>query len=164
MPALDTAGVFVALRGLGNVAKRFVALVDALIDMQIEVQRTLRGESKDVVEHVVNVGNHEQYGADDPTGFGDEVNDCVALAVAKLFDHQEIDAFQIDAAAPILAQLAEHAPARCRLILRRLQMCPYRPGSVRIAGSKPKLHAGAEVGGGPARIAVAGNRIDSGPQ
>ena len=35
---------------------------------------------------------------------------------------------------------------------------------MRVAGTKAKFHAGAEIGGRPMRITVVGNRRDSGPQ
>ena len=164
MAALDPPGEAVAPGGLGHVPQRPVAEIEAFVDMQVEIERTLGGEAENVVQNVVYIGDHEDHRADKAARFADQVDDRVAFAVPVLLDHQQVDALNVDPAAPLLAQFAEHAPCRRRLPGRGLQMGADGARSVRVGAAEAELHPGAKVVGRPVGVAVVRHGLRGGAE
>ncbi len=154
MAAEDAPGEALPERRLGDVAKRAGAGVEALVDVEVEIQAALRGEPEDPLELRVDVRQHEGHAAKDAGALGNPIGDLLGEGAAKVVERDQRDRLQLDPSGPFGAQLAEQGPGDPMLRRQAVEMGADRDRAVGKGAAQPELEAHPHIVLRPPRFAV----------
>ncbi|HVA12109.1 MAG TPA: hypothetical protein VNF99_02560 [Stellaceae bacterium] len=168
MSADNAALEAVAQHSRGDTFERGRARIAGFIDMKIDIEIPFRGETEDCIEKRIDILEHAtmdaaagtRHTAKHPTRFRNEIGQSHAIRRTKRIDRHQRNRLKRNPPTPFLARLAKHPPtALCQIRLLRIEMCTDRSDAMGIGATQAKIHALADVGGGPVPVTIIGRRL-----
>src|SRR5207244_1523091 len=140
-PAEAVSAEPVAQLRIGDRRERDRARVAGLVGVKVEVETPRRRKAEHAIELPVQSRRLRHDGAENSAVARDDVGERIAEFALQMFDREDGDRLQRDAAAPALAQSREQRPAHSMLRRDRIEMRADRERAVRIGGAETELEA-----------------------
>ena len=157
----DLAGEAMAQGRLGDVAQGTGGGVLGLVDVEIEVEAIIGGETEQRVQALVKLRQHIGDAAQDAVMCAQGCDDVRHMrTIGHVLDGEQRHRLQLDTAGPFFSHVGKDRPGNADLLADRIEMGADGRRAMRIGAAQREIHAGGDVGGRPIGFAIQGDVVE----